>query len=42
MLTMADVKAGWHDARRTDRPRLRHARVGGLDYRIGFVARMWF
>lgn len=34
----ADVKAGWIDAGR-DIPRLRDARVGALDYRIGYIAR---
>lgn len=34
-----DVRAGWIDARRTTRPRIRTGwRVGATDYAIGYAA----
>lgn len=34
-----DIKAGWVDARRTPvRARLRGLRIGGWDYRLGYLA----
>lgn len=34
---LEDVRAGRFDARRTPKLRLRHLKVGGWDYRLGFI-----